>query len=147
MLVSVDSLEEGDEVEFQRPGYVRHTWRVSKSDLDNGTKTIELTPDGNASPDEMRVNSFWKKKGHQKHSKTLIATAGLALVSGAAAAYFKNQADLRFERAKLARQEGNVPLQRKLERETRRLDRYALVGFIGMEVNVVILVGTLILAN
>lgn len=76
-----------------------------------------------------------------------MVAAGLAVLSGAATAYFKNKADDYFERAKLARQDGDAALQKQLEKRTRRHDRYAAVGFVGMEVNVMVVLGVLLLGK
>lgn len=122
-------------------------WVVTAGVWDSSNVTIELTADESAGATQLQVNDYWKQQGHERHSRPLMVSAGLAVVSGAVTAYFKNRADDYFERAKLERQAGNVALQKRLEKKTRRYDRYAAVGFVGMEVNVTIVLGLLLLGK
>lgn len=141
-----DSLRLGRVLEFHRSGYLANAWSVSTMDLERGSSIMLLSPvDGRMSTEG--INTYWKRTGHERHGRLLIVTAGLAVLSGAATAYLKNIADDRFERAKLARQAGDVALQKKLEKETRTYDKYAVASLITMEINVTILLGTLILAK
>ncbi len=140
-------LRVSNHIQVSKPGYHPKVWVVTAGVLDSSNVTIELTADESAGATQLQVNDYWKQQGYKRHSRPLMVAAGLAVVSGAVTAYFKNRADDYFERAKLERQAGNVALQKRLEKKTRRYDRYAAVGFVGMEVNVTIVLGLLLLGK
>jgi hypothetical protein len=56
-------------------------------------------------------------------------------VTGGIAAYYKIKADDLFEKAKLAHRRNDFTAEASLRKKTKRYDRYATAGFIGMQIS------------
>ncbi len=126
---------DGQVLILRKQGYENSTVQLTDSLRKRGTLFVNLRRIQDRRDPDVE-NIFWDRKAHHKHGNVLwVASAG-AVLSGGVAAYFKIRADDRFELAKLARRDGDLVRQRRLEKETKRLDRVALAGFVSMQLNV-----------
>jgi hypothetical protein len=125
--------------ELIKKGYTGTRVVVDDSSSRNGRIMVALNKINPAVRDNPNLykSSAWKNRGEKKFQIPLMTTLTLAVLSGAAAAYSKKKADDYFEKAKLAYYFGDFSNQKRLEKKTRRYDRYAKIGFIGLQVNFV----------
>ncbi len=129
-------------LQFKKTGYEDGFVTVDDSMIRRGYVTATLKPKVKSilNNENEFVNLQWKEQGPNKHKLPLIVNTTVGIGAGAVAAYYKHQADLRFEKAKLARRDGDTALQNKLTRQTHRYDRYAAIGFVAMQVNMIALI-------
>lgn len=129
-------------LQFKKTGYEDGYVTVDDSMIQRGYVTATLAPKVKSilNNENEFVNLQWKEQGPNKHKIPLIVNTTLGVGAGAVAAYYKHQADLRFEKAKLARRDGDTARQDKLTRQTHRYDRYAAIGFVAMQVNMIALI-------
>lgn len=124
---------------FVKKGYDETTARLDDSGFKDGRFFVALKKSTSAAPDNPNLfkNAQWEKRGEKRFRTPLIAVLSLAVLSGSAAAYTKKKADDYFEDAKLAYLFSDFEKQKRLEKKTRRFDRFATMGYIGMQVNMV----------
>lgn len=80
-------------------------------------------------------NPRWLKRGEKKYQWPLATSISLAVVSGGYSAYAKKKADRYFEKAKIAHRFLDHEKRLYYEKKTKRYDRKATVGFIGLQIN------------
>lgn len=90
---------------------------------------------GYLEPDNEFLSESWRNRGVGRHRGWLILSGVAAVVTGGIAAYYKIKADDLFEKAKLAHRRNDFATEASLRKRTKRYDRYATVGFIGMQVS------------
>ena len=109
--------------------------------------TLERTESSVQVNQNLFKNGTWLKRNEKKYRIPLIASLTLSVLSGTAAAYSKKKADDYYEKAKLAYIFGDFEKQKRLEKKTRRYDRFATAGYIGLQVNITASVVFLFLMN
>ncbi len=125
-------------IEFRKRGFADMRVSIPDSAVRNGRLSenlVKINPVLSVNPNLFKSQT-WHNRGERRFLTPLITALSLSVMSGAAAAYCKKKADDYFEEAKLAYYFGNIEKQKRLEKKTRRYDRCATVGFIGLQVNV-----------
>lgn len=127
---------------FTKPGYADMTIGVTDSILIRNYVFIYLQPKiiNRSNNQNQFVNLEWQERGPHKNKNAILITQGLSIVFGAGAAYYKKKADDAFEKAKVDRRLGNVSQMNRHMNKAQKYDRFAAVGFIGMQVNVAALI-------
>ncbi len=124
---------------FVKKGYIETSARLHDSGFKDGRFFVTLKKSNSTAPENPNLfkNAQWQKRGEKRFRTPLITALSLAVISGSAAAYTKKKADDYFEDAKLAYLFSNFEKQKRLEKKTRRYDRFASIGYVGMQVNMV----------
>ncbi|KAB2878520.1 PEGA domain-containing protein [bacterium] len=127
---------------FKKPGYEDFLATVSDSTINNNYLFISLNPNlkNRSNNQNQFVNLEWQERGPHKYKSAIWISNALGVVFGASAAYYKKKGDDTFEKAKIARRLGDTDAQKRHLAKTRKYDRYAVIGFIGMQTNVAALV-------
>ena len=125
-------------LEFNKPGHKKMMIEVTDSLLIKDYVFISLEPNiiNRSNNQNQFVNLEWQERGPHRYKDAILITQGLGIAFGAGAAYYKKKADDAFEKAKIDRRLGNVQQRDRHMNKTRKYDRYAAIGFIGMQVNV-----------
>jgi hypothetical protein len=129
-------------LQFKKTGFNDAYVAVSDSVIRRDYVFAALTPriKSISNNDNEFVNLQWREQGPYKYKVPIIVNATLSVATGGVAAYFKHKADSRFEKAKLARRNGDTARQGQLVRQTHRYDRYSTIGFVAMQVNMAALI-------
>lgn len=132
----------GNLLRFTKPGYADMTIDVMDSMITRNYVFVHLQPKiiNRSNNQNQFVNLEWQERGPHKNKNAILITQGLSIAFGAGAAYYKKKADAAFEKAKVDRRLGNVSQMDRHMNKARKYDRYAAVGFIGMQVNVAALI-------
>jgi hypothetical protein len=127
---------------FRKPGHKDISIHVSDSMLLKNYVFVSLQPNiiNRSNNQNQFVNLEWQEKGPHKFKNAILITQGLGIAFGAGAAYYKKKADDSFEKAKVDRRLGNIPQRERHLDKTKKYDRYAAIGFIGMQINVAALI-------
>ncbi|MBL7994005.1 PEGA domain-containing protein [bacterium] len=129
-------------LQFKKPGYEDFFVTVTDSAIEKNYLFISQNPNLKTRSNNQNqfVNLEWQERGPHKYKSAIWISNALGVVFGAGAAYYKKKGDDTFEKAKIARRLGDTDAQRRHLAKTRKYDRYAVVGFIGMQTNVAALV-------
>ena len=132
----------GQVLEFKKSGYESLFATVTDSIIEKDYMYIELQPKiiNRSNNQNQFVNLEWQERGPHKYRNAIWISNGLGIAFGAYAAYYKKKADDAFEKAKIARRLGDTPSRERYLNKTQKFDRYAVIGFVGMQVNVAALV-------
>jgi hypothetical protein len=121
---------------LRMPGYEDTRVIVTDTAALNHYLSVRLTPTGGyREPDNEYLSDAWKNRGVGRHRGWLILSGVAAVVTGGIAAYYKIKADDLFEKAKLAHRRNDFTAEASLRKKTKRYDRYATAGFIGMQIS------------
>lgn len=129
-------------LQFRKSGYEDVYITIMDSTIENNYLFVPLRPKiiNRSNNQNQFVNLEWQERGPHKYKTAIWISNGLGIVFGAGAAYYKKKADDAFEKAKIARRLGDIPAREHYLSKTRNNDRAAVIGFVGMQINVVALV-------
>lgn len=132
----------GSTLLFKKPGYEDLSLVIADSTIQKNFIFVSLQPKikSRSNNQNQFVNLEWQERGPHKHKNALWISNSLGILCGAGAAFYKKKADDSFEKAKVARRLGNIDDREKYLNRTRKYDRYSAIGFVGMQVNVVVMV-------
>ncbi len=127
---------------FRKKGYTNEGITVTDSSIARNSVKMYLRPEiaGRIRNQNQFVNLEWQDRGPYRYREEIMITQGLCIVFGAGAAYYKKQADDSFEKAKIYRRLGELQKKDRQLKKTKRYDRYAVVGLVGMQVNAAALI-------
>jgi hypothetical protein len=127
---------------FKKTGFHETSVMVTDSSLVKNFVFMELNPkSGDAGSNQNQfANKEWQERGLYKYKNEIIITQSLGIIFGAGAAYYKKKADDAFEKAKMYRRLGNLTAKDHQLEKTKKYDKYAAIGLIGMQVNVAALI-------
>ncbi len=123
--------------------------RISLDSLPGKSIVINLESNGATTVfnENQFVNKEYQSKGLYPARNWLITASISAIGLGSLTAYYKNKADKKFEKAKIARRSGDLELRERLQKSTKKYDRYAAVAFVGMQVNLGLFMYFLLTSN
>lgn len=121
---------------FKKSGYQDTRVIVADTAVAANLLWIRLKPTmGYVEPDNEFLSESWRNRGVGRHRGWLILSGIAAVVTGGVAAYYKIKADDLFEKAKLAHRQNDFATEASLRKKTKRYDRYATVGFVGLQIS------------
>lgn len=125
----------GAELLIRKAGFQESHVTVGDTLAGDRSLWVTLRPSGTVNPDNELLSAGWREKGLGKRKWWLMYAAAGALVSGGLAAYGKVKADNAFEKAKLAHRRNDFAAEEAYHDRTRRYDRIALAGFVGLQIS------------